>query len=229
MYHWSFLHSLLVACFIAYLPSWFDGSQYRVTPEEGSRYWPWFAELKLWRTIFQYFPTTITTEYDFTKAAKAGGQFVFAVHPHGVLSIDHFCFFTDAVGFVTRIFPVPRRDLGASVLFCLPFFRDFCLWLGLVDAGSSTAHKILSNGYSMQLFPGGIQEQLATDSTQPKIVAKGRMGFIKLALSYDVPSQNDTHTHARARLQTYIGTCVCVADFCAVVCHLSSRSCVRVR
>jgi hypothetical protein len=77
-----------------------------------------------------------------------------------------------------------------SVIFHIPFFRDFCLWLGVVDAGASTAHRVLANGYSMQLFPGGIQEQLATDSNKPKIVAKGRMGFIKLALSYDVPSQS---------------------------------------
>jgi 1-acyl-sn-glycerol-3-phosphate acyltransferase len=59
--------------------------------------------------------------------------------------------------------------------------------LGVVDAGARTARKVLGEGYSMQLFPGGIQEQLATNSHKPVIVARQRTGFVKLALSYNTP------------------------------------------
>jgi len=104
-----------------------------------------------------------------------------------MLSIDHFLLFTDCVRFMSKIAPLPRRDLGASVIFSVPLLRELCLWLGVVDAGAKTAHKVLSSGYSMQLFPGGIQEQLATDSNVPRVVARQRTGFVKLALAYNTP------------------------------------------
>lgn len=94
---------------------------------------------------------------------------MFAMHPHGVFSLNHFITFSDATEFLTKVMPAPRRDLAASVIFLLPFFRDFVLWLGCVDA-AATANKVLSNGYCMQLYPGGIAEQVETSSTEPKIV-----------------------------------------------------------
>lgn len=113
VYHWSLSSALLVGLLVAYLPTWFDGAQYKVTAREGSRYWPWFAKLSIWRSICTYFPASLTTEYDFATAARNGGQFVFAMHPHGMLSVDHALFFTDAVGFMSKVFPTHRRDLGA--------------------------------------------------------------------------------------------------------------------
>jgi hypothetical protein len=56
--------------------------------------------------------------------------------------------FTDAVGFMSKVAPLPRRDLGASVIFRIPGLRELCLWLGVVDAGAATAHKVLSQASS---------------------------------------------------------------------------------
>jgi 1-acyl-sn-glycerol-3-phosphate acyltransferase len=189
VYKWNFWSAVAFGAFICYLPSYLDSSHLKVHESEGSRYWPAFAHWSGWRKIMSYFPSSIKVEnnYDFKSSVAKGGQFVFAVHPHGMLSIDHFLFFTDAVNFLSSICPFPRRDLGASIIFSIPFMRELCLWLGTVDAGASTAHNVLSQGFSMQLFPGGIQEQLATDHTKPSLVAKERTGFIKLALAYDVP------------------------------------------
>lgn len=135
-----------------------------------------------------YFPASITSEeYDYARNAANGAQFLFATHPHGLMSLDHFLLFTDSVGFLSRVAPLPRRDLGATAVFLTPLLREVCLWLGTVDASSSTARRVLERGYSMQLYPGGLQEQVGTDHSHPMVVARDRMGFLKLALQYDVP------------------------------------------
>ncbi len=149
--------SFAVGAIAAYLPSYLDGAHLKVSEAEGSRFWPAFAHWAGWKRIFLYFPASMVVEnsYDFTPSAGGkGGQFVFAVHPHGMLSIDHFLFMSDCVGFLSQIAPLPRRDLGASVIFLIPGLRELCLWLGVVDAGAKTAGKILGEGYSMQLYPG---------------------------------------------------------------------------
>lgn len=180
--HWRLLYSILVGLVLAYLPSYFDRSQYAVTIAEGSRFWPELAHWKGWKFIMSYFPASLVVDgaaaadnsegqFDFAGSARRGGQFVFAVHPHGMLSVDHALIFTDAVGFMSRWCPFPRRDLGASVIFSVPLLRELCLWLGVVDAGARTAHKVLSSGHSMQLYPGGIQEQIMTNSSQSIAIA----------------------------------------------------------
>ena len=155
--------SLLVGLLFAYLPSYLDGSQLCVSARDGSRFWPALALWPGWRRLLAYFPASVRVAggFDFAATAGRGGQFVFAMHPHGALSVDHALVFTDAVGFMSKVAPLPRRDLGASVIFRIPGLRELCLWLGVVDAGAATALKVPSQRYSMQLYPGGLQEQLA--------------------------------------------------------------------
>ena len=102
-----------------------------------------------------------------------------------------------------------------SILFRIPLLRDILLSLGCLDASSSTCHRILRAGFSMQLYPGGEREQLQTPSSplplawplssllpstaaassSPSlsvpftsiIVASSRRGFICLALQYSLP------------------------------------------
>jgi Diacylglycerol acyltransferase len=97
--------------------------------------------------------------------------------------------------------------LSDSVLFRIPLLRDLLLALGCVDASSSTCHRILKAGLSLQLYPGGEREMLLTpsapsalvssssssssSSTAPPftsiIVASSRRGFVRLALQYSLP------------------------------------------
>lgn len=60
------------------------------------------------------------------------------------------------------------------------------LWLGCVDAGSSTAHFNLKRGRSILIFVGGEREQLLTTPGEHIIFLSTRKGFIKLALEYGV-------------------------------------------
>lgn len=84
---------------------------------------------------------------------------------------------------------------------------DFSMWMGAVDAGKKTAHKVLNNGLSVMVYPvrfpgfsllweaqqvfytilqGGTREIFTTspDSTETQLVLKSRKGFVKLALQH---------------------------------------------
>jgi hypothetical protein len=60
------------------------------------------------------------------------------------------------------------------------------LFLGCVDASSSTCHYNLKRGRSILVFIGGEKEQLLTKPGNHKIFLKSRKGFVKLALEYGV-------------------------------------------
>ena len=200
---WTLLESVLLAVIAAYIPSYFDGSEYEPL---NWRYSPSFARLAVWKSLVSYFDGRII--YEATKAeyeaagsnsgsdsqsgpGRSRSQFVLAVHPHGVVSWNHALFFTDACGFLSTgplSVVMQRRDLAAAVLFRIPLFRDLLLALGCVDASAATCHRLLKAGLSMQLYVGGEREQMLSGTqSQPLVVAKERRGFIRLALQYGLP------------------------------------------
>lgn len=114
-------------------------------------------------------------------------QCIFAAHPHGIATWNHFLTMTDGCRFLSSSYPHPRLDLGATVLFFIPFFKDILLWLGCVDAGAATAHAILARGYSTLIYIGGEKEQILTERGKDIVVVRPRKGFCKLALQHDCP------------------------------------------
>jgi len=118
-------------------------------------------------------------------ALRACGQGVLAVAPHGVVSFNHALFFTDAAGwFRDAVWPVDRRDLAATALFCVPLYRDLLLALGCVDASRNVARRCLASGRSLFVYPGGEQEQLRGGHVA---FWRGRKGFARLAVEFGVP------------------------------------------
>ena len=93
---------------------------------------------------------------------------------------------TDGCRFLSS-YPRPRLDLGATVLFFIPFLKDILLWLGCVDAGAATAYAILARGYSSLIYIGGEKEQILTERGKDIVVVRPRKGFCKLALQHDCP------------------------------------------
>ena len=196
---WSLWECALVASLAAYLPSYFDGSEH---DPFNSRVSPAFARLGLWALLARYFfdgqVVYEASRDEYAAAAGAGGangsagkaQYALAVHPHGVGTLSHVLFFTDACGFLSSgplSSLLHRRDLAAAVLFRIPLFRDFLLALGCVDASAATCHRLLQGGLSLQLYLGGEREQmLAGTQPQPTAVARDRRGFVRLALHYDL-------------------------------------------
>ncbi|KAF4034193.1 Diacylglycerol acyltransferase domain-containing protein [Phytophthora infestans] len=71
-------------------------------------------------------------------------------------------------------------------MFYIPLGRDLCLWMGGVDASRSTGEKVLNEGNSIVVYPGGVPGIFKTNpnSKETQLVLRNRLGFVKLAVSH---------------------------------------------
>lgn len=167
--------ALLGAVLMAYLPEYFNGAE-----KKGGNHWEAFQYGEWWKVICGHNPTTIEVE----KELDNNKQYIFCTFPHGACSVNHFHTMTNGSGFLTKVYSGPRRDLCASVLFFFPILREMMLYLGCVDASSTTAKHNLKLGRSLLILIGGEKEQLMTRPNEHKIYIRSRKGFVKLALEY---------------------------------------------
>lgn len=157
---------------------------------------PWFQRLRIWKALARYFPGRIHLQSPLDPLQ----QYIFASFPHGTCTVHHILTMTDGCNMLTDIYPSPRADLAATILFFIPILREVLLLLGCVDAGGSTAHYNMKRNKSLLIFVGGEKEQLLTKAHEHKVFLRERKGFIKLALQYGahlVPSycfgENETY------------------------------------
>jgi len=109
-------------------------------------------------------------------------RYVFGIHPHGPLPAVAAILIPQLAQFGNRF--ARLRVAVASVVFALPFVRDFYMAFGAVDAGKLTLTKLLNENYSVAVLPGGEQEQLTVCRPDEEIlVLRHRQGFVRLALS----------------------------------------------
>lgn len=122
-----------------------------------------------------------------TAANEKNAQFVIGMFPHGC-SAD---FRVHMDGLLEKHFPAEvarkTRTLAASILFRIPAVREISLWSGAVDARKEVAEKILRDGGSFSVFPGGQMEQMLTEYGKETLYLKQRKGFVKIALKHGVP------------------------------------------
>ncbi|GLD91814.1 hypothetical protein PINS_up000347 [Pythium insidiosum] len=177
-----------------YLPSYLDGAEYT-----GERYWHWFV------LICRRFMTSIPTTLECEEPIDPEKQYIFCSHPHGILSAHHGALMAgSSVPSFHDVSPLhTRNDLGASVIFRIPFYREYCLWQGCVEASRPTAEKMLKKGKSLVILVGGIAEQMISQRGDHTIYVQKRKGHIRLALKYGVPivpayafGETDLYTHS---------------------------------
>jgi len=180
--------ALLLLPLVTYvLYSYLDGKE---TTAKGN-IWPGFQKFSLHKYLIgpKGYLCSGKMVYDDKEALQKTKQCIFGAFPHGVVSLHHGLMVTDADGFVSD-FPnlscEKRRDLGASVVFKIPGYRELLLWLGCVDASRKNAMAILRKGCSLYILPGGELEQMLTREGEHHVYLKTRKGFCKLALEYGV-------------------------------------------
>ena len=76
----AFTHALFWSALAIYAPSYFCADE-----RHGGRYWAQFARHPGWRRVFDYFPGKIV----YTEELQQDAQYIFASHPHGVMSLHH--------------------------------------------------------------------------------------------------------------------------------------------
>eukprot|EP00931_Biecheleriopsis_adriatica_P101332 TRINITY_DN76496_c0_g1_i1.p1 TRINITY_DN76496_c0_g1~~TRINITY_DN76496_c0_g1_i1.p1 ORF type:complete len:319 (+),score=52.72 TRINITY_DN76496_c0_g1_i1:55-1011(+) len=183
---WTIRRRTLCCLLVAYLPSYFDGSEHRAAPRRSvtlQRY----LKVLVRQFVNTFFDVHVAIE-DRESLAKLK-QCIIAIHPHGVLSLDHMLTFCGYSEELDALLPVQHRSaLAAGVLFKIPFLRELNLMGGGVNAGRSTAAACLRSGLSLSVVPGGEREQLlACAGPVEQLVLHKRNGFVKLALNHGVP------------------------------------------
>lgn len=177
----------LLCLLAAYLPGYLDRSEYKVAPRRSR-----FVSRLLQRFFRALIPRAFSVRpavLEDRGALAACGQCIFAVHPHGVLSLDHLLTVAGFDAEFEKAAPQSRRSaLSAGVLFKLPVVREILLWTGCVDAGGKTLDACLRAGLSLSVVPGGEREQLLAQRGPVEcLVLKRRRGFVRYALKHGVP------------------------------------------
>jgi 1-acyl-sn-glycerol-3-phosphate acyltransferase len=105
------------------------------------------------------------------------------VHPHGILSVASWGNF---IARNEKALPddLDYRVLTVSINFKIPFWREFVMGSGLVDASRSSARYLLKNGISIVLIVGGASEALDSRPKSFDLTLEHRKGFIKMALEH---------------------------------------------
>lgn len=151
---------------------------------DGSRYtWLYSYEftelirsLATFRWVADYFPVRLVK----TTELPSNRTYLFAYHPHGVISMGcNTALNTNACGF-DRIFPgIQRLGVTLNVAFCAPLYREWMMAAGFVNADRKTLEKSLLQGYSIVLVPGGAREALLAEPESCRLLR--RRGFLKMA------------------------------------------------
>ncbi|KAL3895480.1 MAG: hypothetical protein SGCHY_004675, partial [Lobulomycetales sp.] len=117
-------------------------------PETGGRQFHWLRRLPNWKWMSNFFPMRLVKTCDLDPK----GNYMFAYHPHGIISLGAFCMFGTEARSFSSVFP----GIDLRVL-------------------------TLSSNFTM-LVPGGAAESLYAFPNRYDLVIKRRLGFIKLAL-----------------------------------------------
>eukprot|EP00850_Spirogloea_muscicola_P010383 SM000061S19210 [mRNA] locus=s61:94751:96513:- [translate_table: standard] len=128
-----------------------------------------------------HFPMKVHVE-DAT-AFDADQNYVLAVEPHSILPVG-------LLGICSHAGHTPFKKtiaLASSAIFYTPIVRHLWSWMGLAPATKSTFARLLRDGYTVSLVPGGVQECLYMKHGEEVVFLKQRLGFVKLAMQAGAP------------------------------------------
>ena len=111
-------------------------------------------------------------------------QVLYALEPHDVLPLSIFVFNDNL-----NAFP-GQKCLGCitGACFNIPLMRHMYTWVNATDVGKKNVLKLIADGISPVICPGGVQEvTLMTNKDDCVLYLKNRKGFVKLAIQHGLP------------------------------------------
>ncbi|XP_013887405.1 2-acylglycerol O-acyltransferase 3b isoform X2 [Austrofundulus limnaeus] len=154
------------------------------TPEKGGRRTTFVRKWKVWEHFRDYFPIKLVK----TAELSPKKNYIFGIHPHGIMSAGGFaCFSTEACGFAEE-FPGVKSTLATLAgLFKLPLFREYLMAAGLCPVSKTSLVHLLSKngkGNAVVIVVGGAAESLSSSPGVNTVVMKQRKGFVRTALEF---------------------------------------------
>lgn len=112
------------------------------------------------------------------------GPYVIAYEPHSVLP-QGMCIFSHIKKPASLAFPQSLHGtaiLVSNAIFWVPVVRHLWWWLGCRPVSRASISKLLDQGCSVALCPGGVQECLIMQPYNESLYLKNRKGFVHLAM-----------------------------------------------
>jgi hypothetical protein len=163
---------------IAYSFWWYTD---RETPWKNGRPSQWVRSWRAWKYCADYFNCDLIKTTDL----PLDRNYVFAIHPHGVLGISTILNFVTEATNITEKFKLDFRIITLPINFRIPFHRDLELALGLISSDADSIEYALSKdtkGKAVCIVPGGAEESLDAHPGNYDLTLKDRKGFVRLAL-----------------------------------------------
>lgn len=174
----------------------------RHTPSHGGRPWVWIRSSPLLRLIAEYFSATLVLPPE--APFDPSRVYLFALHPHGIISASAICNLVFNVNRPLERLGVPYRVCTVTANFIVPLWREFVLAFGFVRADRSSVAWCLDHGTSIALgepafltvhhvlrhqsFPsavvGGAKESLQARPGSTELTLADRKGFVRIALAH---------------------------------------------
>lgn len=164
---------------LMYLPLYLDFSEY-----SGKRASKWFQSCFFARYLKSYFGVDLVRTSNISET-----QAIIGLHPHGVLPFGSVLNISTDISDFEVLYPSLRKRaiIAASACFYIPIFRDIILAAGVLDCSKYNVVKLLENGYTVSVFPGGTREALYSNPAEDWLDLSRKTGFIRLAMQYNVP------------------------------------------
>lgn len=117
-----------------------------------------------------------------------GKQYVVCWHPHGAFAISALCFISR---YWAEDFPSQQRGRQfvsvAPLLLRVPFLAEYLMLCHARSQDRKTFKKLLDQGATVAVQPGGIYEQVETDENKERLFFPANLGFIRLAIQHGLP------------------------------------------
>ncbi|RWS02392.1 2-acylglycerol O-acyltransferase 2-like protein, partial [Dinothrombium tinctorium] len=138
----------------------------------------WF----IWKWFRDYFPISLVKTADL----DPNRNYIFGVHPHGIICCGAFCNFGTEANDFSKMYPgLTPYLMTLEQQFTLPIHRELILFTGACSASKESMEYLLTNngvGNALVLIVGGAVEALDAVPGTLHLTLKERKGFIKMAL-----------------------------------------------
>ena len=92
------------------------------------RVWKAFQYAKFWDYIRSYFDGSVHVE----EPLDPKQLYIFGAFPHGSYTLHHFLTMSNTCKMLSEVYPGPRRDLAATILFYIPFIKEVSVIIPLL-------------------------------------------------------------------------------------------------
>ncbi|KAL7271803.1 diacylglycerol O-acyltransferase 1 [Rhizina undulata] len=164
------------------------------------RRWSLLRRLPMWRLYTSYFPMNLHR----TVPLDASKNYIFAYHPHGIIShgaFGNFCT-EGTTGFETLFPGITNTLLTLDSNFRVPLYREYLLAMGLASVSRRSCEALLrgegrkarwwpgnwgkreettEGGRAITIVIGGARESLEARPGRMRLVVRRRRGFLKVA------------------------------------------------